>query len=266
MKNSILSLAAMTALAATAPAAVTTIAATGWSSDIVINNGGGPYNTTVNGTMDNGPGGFDNWTFAEQGNYPTGAENTDTFVSGPSAGIHTSASGSMFVFQSFDGNNALLLPGSASGLLTLDAPGAYSTLALFGSTSGGATSATITLNFSDLSSSIYLIDNQTGIGRDWFNATPAELAYSVGARVANRGEDGYTNLHYQQNDNISIHESLLTLTSGDQAKMISSISITNTGGGNLAVMGLSGQAVPEPSVAGLLGIFAILGIVRRRRG
>ncbi|WP_193213614.1 PEP-CTERM sorting domain-containing protein [Luteolibacter marinus] len=266
MKKTTLALSAFALLSAASQAAITTIAATGWSSDIVINNGGGPYNTTVNGTMDNGPGGFDNWTFAEEGTYPVGGDNTPTFVSGLTTGTHTSATGSQFVFQSFDSDNALLLPGSASGLLTLAAGGSYSTLALFGSTSGGPTSASVTVMFSDLTSSVYTIANQTGIGRDWFNYTPAELGYAVGARLSNRGEDGYTNVHYQENSNISIHESLITLSAADQAKTITAISITNTGGGNLAVMALSGQAVPEPSSICLLGVFGLLGMVRRKRG
>lgn len=259
------SFAALAVLSASANAAVTTIDATGWTNDIVVDNRGGSYDTTVDGTMDNGPGSFDNWTFAEEGTYPTGGENTPTLVTGPKEGTHTTASGSTFVFQSFDSANALLLPGSTAGLLTLAAPGMYSTISLVGAVSGGPTTASVVINFSDLTSATFTI-TETGMTRDWFNTdAPGELAYAVGARVANRGEDAHTNLHYQENSAISLKESLLALSAGDQAKMITSIEVTNTGGGRLAVMGLSGEAVPEPSVLGLLGVCGLMGLVRRRR-
>lgn len=253
-------------LAVTAPAAIVTIPATGWTHDIILNNGQGAYNTTVTGTLDGGPGNAEGYTFGEAGTYPVGATNTATVVSGLHSGIYTSitGSGAQFTFQSFTASNALLLNNSLSATLILGTPAAYSSLALFGTTAGGSSSASIQLNFSDATSSLYSIDSGTGIGRDWFQPD-ATTALTVGDRLSNRSEDGYTNLYYQQNSAISLYESLLTLGAADQAKTISSITVTHTGGGTLAVMALSGQAVPEPSAAAMLAGLAGLTALRRRR-
>ncbi|MBB5352626.1 hypothetical protein HNR46_002874 [Haloferula luteola] len=250
-------------------AAVSTIAVTGWSEDIVLNDPS-PYSTAVTSTMDNGLGSFENWTWIEEGNY-LGTSGSSEFFEGLTSGTIASMTGNgTFEFQSFSGSNALLLTSAGpsgpllTGTLTLSTPASYSSIALFGSTSGGATSATVTLTFSDSSTSEYTIASGTGIGTDWFN-TNADRAVVVGGRAANKSEEGYTVLFRGTSDSIAINESLLTLTATDQAKVLESVTITNTGGGKLAVMAISGEAVPEPSAAILFGALGAFGLVRRRR-
>ncbi|GAA5481749.1 PEP-CTERM sorting domain-containing protein [Haloferula sargassicola] len=260
------------ALAAIIPsvhAAVSTLAVTGWDQDIVLNDPT-PYNDSVTATMDNGLGNFDNWTWVEEGTY-TAADGSDVLFQGFTAGVNTSLTGNgTFEFQSFTGSNALLLTsvgGSAAtmvGTLSLVTPGSYSSLALYGSTAGGPTSALVTLTFSDSSTSDYVIASGTGIGTDWFN-TNADRAVIVGGRASNRSEEAYTRLYQQTNDSIAINESLIMLSAADQAKTLESMTITNTGGGKMAVLAVSAEAVPEPSAAVLFGALGVLGLVRRRR-
>ncbi|MDB6080266.1 MAG: hypothetical protein JWO82_4013 [Akkermansiaceae bacterium] len=273
MKKFTTSLAALAALSALAPmlgnAAITTIGVTGWNQDIVINNGGGTYDTTITGSMDNGPGSHENWTWGEAGTYPLAGGATQV-VSGLTQNVYTSATGSgaTFQFQDFAASNALLLnttDGTNQGTLTLTIPTSLNTLALYGSTSGGPTSATVTLHFSDSTTSVYTIANGTGIGGDWFNDGSQTAALIVGDRVSNRSDDGYTNVFYQSQDNISIYESSITLNGDDQAKQLVSFDISNTGQGNLAIMAVSGQAVPEASAASLIAACGLVSLLRRRR-
>lgn len=266
MKTLLLSFAALSVLLATSPAAIVTLPVTGWTHDMVINNGQGAYNTTVTGTLDGGPGNFEGYTFGEAGTYPIGAANTPTVVSGLHTGTYTSltGSGAQFSFQSFTASNALLLTNGLSATLTLTSPARLSSLAIFGTTAGGGSSSNVVLNFSDSTTSLYTVANGTGVGRDWFQPD-ASTALVVGDRISNRSEDAYSNLFYQQNSSISIYESLFALSAADQGKTISSITFTNTGGGTLALMAVSAQAVPEPSAAAMLGLAGLAALRRRRR-
>lgn len=279
MKKITSKLAALAAVAALAPsvgsAAISTIDVTGWNQDMIINNGqGAVYSGTVTGTLDGGPNNFEGYTFAEAGTYPVYVETegqppvtVPTSVSGVSSSLYTSATGdgSTFQLQPFTSNNALLLNGNDVGTLTLAVPSSLSVLALYGTTAGGPTSASVTLTFSDLSTSTYTITNGSGITADWFNNGDNTAALVVGDRLSNRSEDGYTNLFYQQNDSISIYESSIALNTEDQGKLITSIGITNTNGGTLAVMAVSGQVVPEASTASLIATCGLVGLLRRRR-
>jgi hypothetical protein len=265
MNRKTLSIAALTVLLPLAGhAAVSTIAATGWDQDIVINSPT-PYNLSVTSTMDGGIGSVENNTWVEQGTYLDPSGNS-TFFPGLVAGTQTSLTGNgTFTYQSFTGNNSFLLTPSSSGTLTLTSPAAYSTLALYGSTAGGPASATVKLTFSDASTSTYSVASGTGIGTDWFN-TNSDRAVVVGGRASNKSEEGYTRLFTGTNSAIAVNESFFTLTPTDAAKTLSSVTVTNSGaGGKIAVFALSGQAVPEASTSALIGLVGMLGLVRRRR-
>ncbi len=271
-----LRLAACVAFSAAIPvvanAATTAISATGWNSDIIF-NGSGPYNTTVNGTLDNGPSNIDGYSYYESGTYPIQptATATDLSSTGVNSGIYTSATGTgnTFQFQSFSANNALLLKTANSGTLTLSSSTALSTLAIYGTTGGGTSAATLVLTFSDTTTSTYFIAASSGFTRDWFKPTDGsgdnQVAVAVGGRVSNRSEGLYGDLYLQTSSRISIYESIIPIDPADQAKLIQSITFTNTGGGNMAVMALSGQAVPEPSTLGLVALCGMAGMARRRR-
>ena len=250
-------------LPAVVQAAVSSISVTGWTQDIVI-NGAGPYNTSVTSTMDGGIGSIENNTWVEAGNYLDENGAPASFL-GLTAGTKTSLTGNgTFTFQDFTGNNALLLTSGLSSTLVLDSPNSFATLALYGCTGSGPTTATITLTFSDSSTSNYLVASGTGIGTDWFNES-ADKALEVGARASNKSEEGYTRLFYQENAVIGINETFLTLTPADQAKTLTSVQITNTLQGTMAVFAISGELIPEVSTSTLIAAFGVLGLVRRKR-
>lgn len=262
------------AIPAASCAASVALSATGWNSDIIFDNSSGTYNQSINGTLDNGPGNINGYSYYQSGSYPlqpSASDIKDLSSTGVHAGTYISSTGSgnSFAFQSVTANNALLLNNTNSGTLTLASSISLSSLALYGTTGGGASAASVVLNFSDGSTSLYTIAGSSGITRDWFKPTDgsgdSQVALAVGGRVSNRGEEGYTTLYQQMNDRISIYESILAITPADQLKLINSVTITNTGGAHLAVMALSGTAVPEPSSLALVAICGAAGLVRRRR-
>lgn len=246
-----------------AQAAVSTIPASGWNHDMVLNNPS-PYDTSVTGTMDGGFGQAENWTWVEAGSYTNSAGDPQD-IGGLVAGTHASLTGNgSFTFQPFDQNNVVGLNGGESGTLTLDTPAAYNAIALYGASGFGAKTATITLTFTDMSTSVFNVNSGEGIGTDWFNNN-ADVAFNVGFRASNKSEEGYTRIFIAENSAIHINESYFALSPADQAKLLESVTIQNTGGDRMAVFALSGEPVPEPGIAILSGL-GLLGLLRRRRG
>jgi hypothetical protein len=257
--------AMLTFMASPGLAQVSPISVTGWNHDLVINDPA-PYNLSVTGTMDGGFGQVENQAWVEEGYYTVwngtvGVPNT--FVEGLVAGTHASLTGNgTFEFQNFTGNNTVGLDGGQSGVLTLTTPASYKSIALYGASGFGAKTADVLLTFADSSTTLLKVANGSGIGTDWFN-TSADKAFEAKGRASNKSEEGYTILFYQQNDIIGINESFFALTAADQAKLLTSVTITNTGGDRMAVFAISGQQVPEPASIALLGLSGIFALVRR---
>lgn len=265
MKETSVKLAILALLPVPAWSAISPIGVSGWTHDLVI-NGPGPYNTSISNSMDN-ESGIENWTWVEEGNYLLEAEVTPSFFPGLVAGTHTSIgpSGAQFTFANFTGNNSLRLSSGNSSTLTLDTADSYSSLVFIGSAAnGGSAEVTVTLNFSDLSTTQFT--STDGISRDWFDGGSPESAYIAGGRASNRGEEEYMSLFRQTNGAIRLHEYWIQLDPADQAKTLTSITIANTGGGGrIAVFAVSGEVVPEPSVFGLVAACGLIGLGRRRR-
>ncbi|TWT77640.1 hypothetical protein Pla123a_14360 [Posidoniimonas polymericola] len=260
-----IAVAALFGLTGSAAAQVAPIAVTGWTEDFVINDPA-PYNLSVTGTVDGGIGNPEGYTWVEEGTY-TNPNGDPEFYFGLTAGVQTSLTGNgTFEFQDFSANNVVALDGGASGTLTLDTPAAYEAIALYGAVGGGGKTADVLLTFDDASTATFMVSEGTGIGTDWFNNN-ADKALAVLGRASNKSEEGYTRLFRQQNDAISINESLFVLDPADQLKLLTSVTITNTSGSNgMTVFALSGGTapVPEPAAAALLCL-STAGVVAGRR-
>ena len=266
-----LSIALALAAIPLAARAASPLVVTGYNQDIVVENsapGAGQNNQVfVNATMDNGTlvtGG----TFYQQG-------TAGTTGGLPAAGTPVTSlfnPASTFIFQPYQGNNALLLAGqnavSRTGTLTLVVPTRLSNLALFGATgnAGGATNQndTVVVNFADLTPSQTFTVNS--LAQDWFNGNQA--AFQVAGRFNNVVTGGIDNTG---TTNPRIYEDDIDL-SAFSTHPVSSIGITfnatsanaNNGGYN-AIVAVSGTVVPEPATLGLIGITILPLLARRRR-
>jgi hypothetical protein len=251
--------------------AATPLVVTGFNQDIVVENsapGAGQNNQAfVNATMDNGTlntGG----TFYQQG-------TVGTTGGLPAAGTPVTSlfnPASTFVFQPYQGNNALLLAGqnavSRTGTLTLAIPTPLTNLALFGATgnAGGATNQndTVTVTFADLGPPVSFTVNS--LAQDWFNGNQAAL--QVAGRFNNVVTGGIDNTG---TTNPRIYEDDIDL-SAFSTRPVSSITITfnatsanqNNGGYN-AIVAVSGTVTPEPATLGLVAIASLPLLARRRR-
>lgn len=224
------------------------IAATGWNQDVVIGSGDTIAGRTA--TMDGGNLGF-TWygvgfnTGASTTGLPTGlttSEATPTDLSFQLQPFGTTAGGNV--------NNAIF----QGGTLTMSTPMPYIRLALIGSTGGGSSNMTVTVNYSSGPTQFFSSFNN-GAAADWFDqgstATTANGRVNVATGAFNAVNTG----------NPRLYQSVFTLN--NNVGNVTSVVITATG--NNAVMAISGEAIPEVSSIALLGLSAIGFALRRRR-
>jgi len=231
-------------------AAYSPIGLTGFTQKMIVPVGGSSPGS-ITATMDNGTA-------------LTGATYYETGLAGSPAGTGLPASGStftsqndgqhVFTMQSYSANDALLLGASTTtGVLSLTSPQAYGGLSILMADGNGTEPFKLVVTF--MNGSTETIDG--AVSPDWFNN--GTVAWVAGGRTYDDGsiEDDGSNPNIYQVD--------LPLT--DQTDPIASLAFTYEGSAtstsNLAIFGVSGIAVPEPSSLALLG-FAGLTLVRRR--
>jgi len=229
-------------------AAMLPIAATGWNQDVVIGSGDTIAGRTA--TMDGGNLGF-TWygvgfnAAAPTTGLPTGlttSEDTPTDLSFQLQPFGTLAGGNV--------NNAIF----QGGTLTMTTPMPYIRLALIGSTGGGSSNMTVTVNYSSGPAQVFGFNN-AGVARDWFGGAPT--AFTAAGRI--RVDDEVFNA--VGSGEPRLYQSVFTLN--NNVGNVTSVVITATG--NNAVMAISGEAIPEVSSFALLGFSAIGFALRRRR-
>ena len=231
------------------------------NADVVVNNGGGG-----GGGTDTVQDGTDSYSLMTQsaavalsGGDPNGLPDDGLFLKSANAALPFDVQ--LAYSNSDDGTNALKITGNGESTLTLSAEdkGKYNSLYLYAHSGAGDSEMTVTLSYQTGADTTV-----SGKVPDWFDDdTPGsgELAfvdhYLIDAldRIKNNAT-GYD----ERNDPAIFGFDL----DPDPTRVLTSIKIDQTAGGNLIVFGASGQLIPEPATLSLL-VLGALGVLARRR-
>jgi trimeric autotransporter adhesin len=208
------------------------VTVTGYNADIVA-NGVGSASTSISANADGGSPGFAFLT----PDFKAVAGNAAPTYALPQSGLINSVntSGLSFQLADYSSNNALRLTGTNSGTLSLPASVYASDVYLLAMSGSGASTATITVTFSDASTQVF-----SGVSvSDWFNGAGYAIQGIGRVQISNDalGVDA---------SNPRLYELKLTISSSNYSKQISSITVskTNTTGGvTVVVMGVTVNAL-----------------------
>jgi hypothetical protein len=241
------------------------VPATGYNKGVVVEATATNIQNALTAAFDSGSGSTSGYTWFQTGfRLPDGTVPTGGLpaVNGPIFYTDSSGVQNQFQLQSYTSNNALMLyPVSTSGTLTFAQPDFYSKLSVLTASTFGNYSATMTLHFTDGSSSQPL----GFTAEDWWAqpsdtrvepvATPHVLGVSYLVNPFSVAEMYDTAFDFTGTSNATKKISSLTFSYSPTA---------NGGrGGNLGVFAVSG--VPEPSAIGVMMFAAIFGLGRRLR-
>jgi hypothetical protein len=238
----------------------TPVDVTGYDAQIVISDPSNGSGATSD--MDGGGSTF----YASTASISGGLPAADTLLTSEAN------SADQFEFQSYSGNDALLLTSSSisgvtNGTLTLDAPTEFATLSLYGAAGGEAyAGASVTLNF--VGGTSVTVDAST-LAKDWGGgASAADTA--VGPVY--REYVGSTGPSTGDGQNFDIYQDQIDLTDIDgvdySSDYLENIEVTFDGAGHDAVFAVSGDALgstPEPSTYAMLGAGLVALFVWSRR-
>ena len=232
--------AATSLLAAPAPAIMTPIAVTGWTSDLVVeSNAVGPPYTNYATEMNAGEG---------TGFYQTGLPGYSWGL--PPSGLFVSmvGDGTIFQFQPYTASNALVLnadTGLTNGTLTLLTPAVYAQIAVVAHSGNGTNPAgPLTLTFNDNSQLV-----TTYSAPDWFNNTNNVCWFGTGRLTLTNGSDnnGLENPRWYQTT-----INLATLM-GASNKPLASVTFGKAGAKSTAIYAISGQLASTATPIAITG-------------
>jgi autotransporter-associated beta strand protein len=152
--------------------------------------------------------------------------------------LSATGSGVSFQLQPYTSNNVLFLPegGTNSGTLTLTSPERLDTLSFLAASTIGPAPATVTLNFTDGTTTTALTNVAVP---DWFSTTTA--AYAAGGRAS---LSTVPPSYETDGTNPRLYEFDYSLSNTDASKVLSSVSFTNNStspGDTLGIFALSGN-------------------------
>ncbi len=206
---------------------LTPITVTGFNQDVVA-EGTGSNPVTVTST------GFDGSTATASIFYNVQFQlaNSGVITGGGLPNNGTIVNGAdTWQLQAYNGNNCLLFPAqtsSSSLSFTLTSPASYSEIALLSTAGSGPTSVSITLFFTNSTSTNY----GTFSILDWFGGTPFVID-NLGRIARQTPITGFSGLP----GNPRFYQNTITLNAADQAKSISKITITDMSTNNLSTAG-----------------------------
>ncbi|HSI91340.1 MAG TPA: T9SS type A sorting domain-containing protein [Adhaeribacter sp.] len=217
------------------------ITLTGFNHDVVANGAGSALTSTtsdVDGVQ---------FTFMAQNFINPSSQSPTTAL--PNSGTINSVATSGLTFQlaPFTGNNSLRISGTGTGTLTFSTPRTADQVYVLATSGSGASSVTITVNFSDATSQTF---TQT-VG-DWYNGTGFAIqGISRVNRTNNVIENSATNPR--------LYQYLLNFSAANAGKTVQSIAFNKTStAGVLNVMGITIRAVAS-SLPNDVGVTAITG-------
>ncbi|MBK1881149.1 PEP-CTERM sorting domain-containing protein [Luteolibacter pohnpeiensis] len=237
--------------------AATPIAATGANQDIIVEgyNPGGDLTTYATSSFDVANGS----TFLAKGiGFGGDPGLLQSFVSESDPSVEFELLGG------YDELNTLQLINGTSGTLTMVTPSAYSEIYVLTASANGSATGTATVNFSGGSSLVLAFASG-----DWYGSD--DVAISAGPVYA--GTSGGTRAYYTNGNDAPAPPRLfqyeLAIPLAYQGLEVTSIDFSIDSAGNdqlyTSIMGLSGNAVPEPSVAAMISALGLFGLVRRKR-
>ncbi len=209
-------------------AAYVNVPASGYNADVVADTAGSAATSTT-GDVDGV-----SYAFMAPNFNPSGSTFPTSFL--PATGLINSVTttGLSFQLQSYKSNNSLRLPTTNSGTLTVTTPLATSDIYLLATSGSGASTANVTVTFTDASTQVF-----SGVSfQDWYGgANPAIIG--VGRVLIT------TNVIDNNVANPRLYEMKLSLSAANYNKLIASVTVAKTTtAGVINVMGLA--AIPVP--------------------
>jgi gliding motility-associated-like protein len=223
----------------------TPITVTGFNHDVVAESG--TSSVAVTTTQIDGP----NVTASNSVLYSAAFATANAITAGglPDAGTFSSTTAGSYALASYTSNNALIVPRSQSGTLSLQTPAAYSKIRILAFSAEANTVAcllNISLGFSDGTITPYLTNYTLS---DWFGGTLNVAAQGMG-RIKRQAAGPYTPEGISQN-NPRFYFIEITISCADRSKLLQTIRINNVSSGttspypNAVFMGVSGTAFAQ---------------------
>jgi len=223
----------------------TPVTVTGFNHDVVAETGTSSLAVTT--TQIDGP----NVTNSNSVLYSTAFAAANSITAGglPDAGTFSSTTAGSYALASYAANNALIVPRSQSGTLSLQTPAAYSKIRILAFSAEANTVAcllNISLGFSDGTITPYLTNYTLS---DWFGGTSNVAIQGVG-RIKRQAAGPYPPEGISQN-NPRFYFIEITISCTDRSKLLQTIRINNVSSGttspypNAVFLGVSGTSFSQ---------------------